>query len=231
MNKRVKRILLWIGLLAVVGGSSYGLGWSNLFQVKVVAITGSAHTQQLEATLTSAGISLHMGERMARVDVQAVNRVISSIDWISHVAISRNWLSGKVGIAVKEKVAIAGFLATDGSMQYFDAAGNIFHSPDSLSAIPEVSFTSQDQPSRAAAATLIAAMPADIRASLLSLHVSSPQSLVMSSSLVIPQLNITWGSSTQIDIKVKVLRALLAIPENKKVRAIDLSQPSNPTAQ
>jgi cell division septal protein FtsQ len=196
-----------------------------------VAITGSTHIEAIDQKLTSAGISLHMGERMARVDVQAVDRVISSIDWISHVSISRNWISGKVGISVSEKVAIAGFAASDGAMQYFDAAGNIFHSPDSLSALPAVTFATQDQSSRQAAASLIAALPSDLRTSMLSLHVASPQSLVMSSSLVAPSVEITWGDTSQIDVKVKVLRALIALPENRKVRAIDLSQPSNPTAK
>ena len=29
-----KRTLLWLILLAALGGISYGLGWSNLFQVR-----------------------------------------------------------------------------------------------------------------------------------------------------------------------------------------------------
>jgi len=226
-----KRTLLWLILLAALGGISYGLGWSNLFQVKVVAMSGSTHQAAINEKLAAAGISLHMGERMARVDVQAVDRVISSIDWIERVSVSRNWLNGKVGIALREKVAVAGFTGSDGTMQYFDAAGNIFHSPDSLSALPSVTFANQDQPSRQAAATLIAELPNDLRGTLLSLHVSSPQSLVMTSSVVSPSVEINWGDSSAIAIKAKVLRALLALPENKKVRAIDLSQPSNPTAK
>ena len=231
MIRRIRRLLPWILTLTIIAGFSYGLGWSNLFQVKIVALTGSTHTAEIQSKLTASGVSLHMGERMARVDVKAVNRVISSIDWISRVEISRNWLSGKVGIAITEKKAVAGFAGSDGSMQYFDSAGNIFHSPDVLSTLPEVTFASDDQPSRQAAAVLIADLPSDLRSSLLSLHVISPESLVMTSSLVTPSVEITWGDTSQIDIKVKVLRALLALPENKKVRAIDLSQPSNPTAK
>jgi hypothetical protein len=53
----------------------------------------------------------------------------------------------------------------------------------------------------------------------------------MTSSVVSPSVEINWGDSSAIAIKAKVLRALLALPENKKVRAIDLSQPSNPTAK
>jgi cell division septal protein FtsQ len=227
----MRRALPLVALLIIVGSISYGLGWSNLFQVKVVAITGTTHTAQIDQKLATAGISLHMGERMARVDVKAVDRVISGIDWISKVKVSRNWLSGKVGIALMEKSAVAGFAATDGTMQYFDAAGNIFHSPDSLSTLPTISFANQDQAARQAAASLIASLPSDVRASLVNLRVTSPQTLVMTSSLITPSLEITWGDSSQIDIKVKVLRALLDLPENKKVRAIDLSQPSNPTAK
>jgi hypothetical protein len=44
-------------------------------------------------------------------------------------------------------------------------------------------------------------------------------------------LIIRWGNSVQLGTKVKVLRALLALPENAKVKMIDLSSPLSPIAK
>jgi hypothetical protein len=44
-------------------------------------------------------------------------------------------------------------------------------------------------------------------------------------------LIIRWGTNSDISTKVKVLRALLALPENAKARLIDLSSPLSPIAK
>ena len=39
---------------------------------------------------------------------------------------------------------------------------------------------------------------------------------------------IRWGSATEIALKIKVLQGLLALPENTKLRVVDLSAPLTP---
>ena len=41
-------------------------------------------------------------------------------------------------------------------------------------------------------------------------------------------LTISWGSAEQIPLKVKVLRQLLTLPENKKISSVDLASPLTP---
>jgi hypothetical protein len=41
-------------------------------------------------------------------------------------------------------------------------------------------------------------------------------------------LSIAWGSADQIALKVRVLRQLLSLPENKKITSVDLTAPLTP---
>ena len=45
------------------------------------------------------------------------------------------------------------------------------------------------------------------------------------------QLEIHWGFDRDIALKVKVLRQLLTLPENKKITAVDLSNPNTPVVK
>ena len=39
---------------------------------------------------------------------------------------------------------------------------------------------------------------------------------------------VIWGSDTEIDLKLKVYKALVALPENSKIGRIDLTEPRSP---
>jgi hypothetical protein len=39
---------------------------------------------------------------------------------------------------------------------------------------------------------------------------------------------VIWGSDIEIDLKLKVYRALVALPENSKIKKIDLTEPRSP---
>jgi hypothetical protein len=41
-------------------------------------------------------------------------------------------------------------------------------------------------------------------------------------------IKVTWGSTKEIELKVSVYRALIALPENKNIRRVDLSAPHAP---
>ena len=41
-------------------------------------------------------------------------------------------------------------------------------------------------------------------------------------------LMVIWGSDIEIDLKLKVYKALVALPENSKVMKIDLTEPRSP---
>jgi cell division septal protein FtsQ len=50
--------------------------------------------------------------------------------------------------------------------------------------------------------------------------------------LVLDQkLRINWGSNSNTAVKIKIYKALIALPENKKISQMDLSDPTKPTVK
>jgi hypothetical protein len=225
-------------LLAVllIAGAAYGLGWSNYFHVTEVDIRGTNQTALLLQDIRDARVILHTSMPMARVDVKALSASLSRELWLKEVHISRNWLSGRVSINVSERHPVAQFTTSSGAVNYFDSTGFAFASPQGYGSLPSVNLIRASSASdsvafRSAAANLIAAMPSDLISTMQSLTVSGIDSISMVSNVAGTPISISWGSATDIPLKVKVLRALLARPENRKAHNFDLSQPTAPVTK
>ena len=210
---------------------SYGLGWSNIFQVKVVAITGSTHLDELNKALNDGGVTVSIGQRMARVNVKGIGNVLAGVDWVERDQVSRNWLSGKLSISIKERSALASYVDSQGQIAYFDKNGAVFHSPVELPALPPVIIVKDTPALRQSAASFIAALPEDLISSFQGLSIFSVDHIVLKSSIVATGVKINWGSASDLTLKVKVLRALIAMPENANAKLIDLSNPEAPTVR
>ena len=63
------------------------------------------------------------------------------------------------------------------------------------------------------------------------IDISSPGELVSGITVGKQMVEVRWGSVQELKLKKRVLDALLAAPENKKVKKIDLSDPQNPTVK
>ena len=44
-------------------------------------------------------------------------------------------------------------------------------------------------------------------------------------------LRIIWGANSDNSLKIKIYKALLALPENSKIKLMDLSDPTKPTVK
>jgi cell division septal protein FtsQ len=230
-KEKLRRTLITTFTVVLIGGVAYGLGWSNIFQVKAVSITGSAHINEINQALNAGGINLTLGQRMARIDVKAIGNVLGGVDWIESDEVSRNWISGRLSIKVQERSALASFLTSEGGIAYFDKNGAVFHSPVELPTLPPVILTKDDASYRQSAAQFIASLPADLIASFQGLTIYSPDHIVLASGISGSDIKINWGSAADLSLKVKVLRALLALPENSSAKLFDLSNPQAPTVR
>jgi len=75
----------------------------------------------------------------------------------------------------------------------------------------------------------LVAVPGDLTIGMTSLSVDSSDQILLTTALPrYRQLIINWGTATEIPLKVKVLRELLVLPENKKIINVDLTNPSTP---
>ena len=127
LSKRYRRFLISTLLISSIAFASYLLGWSSFLTVKEVQISGTESTSVILSELKSKNVEPVVGEKLARVEIRSVKRVLSDLDWIASAEASRNWLAKKIEIQVLERVAVAKALTQSNSMVNFDSEGFIFN--------------------------------------------------------------------------------------------------------
>ena len=208
-----KRSFLISLLVLAFFGAAYILGWSSLFTVSSIEITGS------RVNLSS---SIKPGQKLARVEPRVVVSEFQKIDWIESADVSRNWFTGKVTITLIERIPIAIY-----NNRAIDRNGASFtlHSQD-ISGLPHIQASSID--SAIIAADFFTSLPSDLADTVTVVKVQSGERYVLLVQLAQANIEVRWGQDTDNTLKSKVYRALLALPENSKAKRIDLSAPHAP---
>lgn len=223
-------------VISTIFGSAYLLGWSSLFSVSQVSVSGSSAVNLVLSELSKNGIEPRIGDQLARVDVRSIKRTLNKLDWISDSDVSRNWFDKKLSIVVQERVAIAKTISAQNLSLNFDSKGFIFKptSPKQLvaqSALPSVTSQSPSNGDLTSIAVLLEQIPANLRyllSDLESISITKSSFILMDTRHNSSTLRINWGGATDIGQKSKVLAALLKLPENKGIKQVDLSQPDSP---
>jgi len=217
-------------LVTLLGLASYTLGWSHLLAVKRIVVTAGQEEQLVTSLIIPNELSL--GQPLARIDVAKISRSLSGLSWVSHQAISRNWLNGRVGITVSARTPVASFSAADGTTHYLDSHGVDFQlpvAPPAAPAIPVITFANPGEESRQMAARLVPQLPQDLLVAMSSLKITASGNAVMVTSLPgFKKLTVAWGDSSLVSLKVNILRHLLALPENAKISYVDVSDTTAP---
>ena len=228
MRKRRYRnapgIFLAVALIGLIG---YFLGWSKALEIRTIEITAAGN----EAIVTPLLIpkDLHIGMPIARVSSQRIAHDLSALTWVDTIKVNRRWLAHDVRITITEHLPIAQYVDTQGSAEYFDASGYNFITPNPPTGIPVINFATVGTESRTAIATFLSQTPPDLTANLSSLSVDQQNQVNLTTTIPgYPLLAIAWGTATEIPLKVRVLRQLLTLPENKKITSADLSNPLTP---
>jgi len=236
LSKRFKRLLISSLLIGSISFASYLLGWSSFLTVKEVQITGTQSTSVVLSELRSKKVEPVVGQKLARVEIRSVKRVLSDLDWLASAEASRNWFAKKIEIQVLERVAVAKALTENNSMVNFDSDGSIFipTSTDQIKvqeALPLVSTAGDSRKDLVDVALLLKQIPADLSYlvnDLDQISVTKSGYILMSTKINSQAVRINWGSIDQIDQKFSVLQALLKLPENKGIKQVDLSEPKAP---
>lgn len=227
-NRKVQKRELTIGaLLLALATLAYIFGWTNLFTVQGVSVSGSPNKEITAQVLQIADIQ--KGEKLARVEPRNISArlALAGINWIEGVKVSRNWLSRKVDINLKARIPIA-ISASDN--RYIDEAGVLFNSPIKV----EQALITVDAPNdtaRSATVKFLGNLPEEIRSKLAKISTSQNSNF---QTFLLQQKNgmqISWGADGDSALKVKIYRALLALPENKKISFMDLSDPTKPSVK
>ena len=183
-------------------------------------MTGAPTAETQRAILATAEIS--EGEKLARVEPRAIARRITHLTWIKKVEISRNWISGKVGVTVTPRKPIAYFNSAT-----IDASGTVFTLPGFAGAdLPRVSAATPQL--GLSAISLFRGLPYDFRSKVLSLSAHNDSNFAMQISVDGRELRILWGKNEKSELKIQVIKALTALEENQNIRRIDVSAPHAP---
>jgi cell division septal protein FtsQ len=213
---KINRLTVITGtILLIFVGLIYLFAWSSIFTAKSIVISGAPTVESKELVLSTSGVLV--GEKMARIEPRSVAQRLSSLTWIQDVTVSRNWISGDVGITVEPRKPSAYFAG-----KTIDSTGTIFLLPG---------FKGADLPYVAAATpalgvdaiALFRSLPPSFRSKIISLSARNESNFSMRLAYQGRELTVKWGASEKSALKVQVFNALLKLPENKNLRRVDLS--------
>lgn len=209
MNRR----LALFASLALLAIATYILGWSSFFTVSSVEITG---------TKTQLSSDISTGEKLARIEPRAIAAKFETLDWVAEAKVSRNWINGKVSIEITERTPVAIF-----NKIVFDSNGNSFALRGTPSS-PLVQIQASDLVAAKKAVTFFSSLPVDLKSALTVVKVRSSGSLVLEVNNAGKNLEIRWGDDSENELKLKVYKALIALPENASIKRVDVSAPHAP---
>ena len=207
-----RRLILLISTV-LLAAAAYVLGWSTLFTVSAIEINGS--TTQLNSGIVK-------GQKLARVEPRAIAAKFESLDWVEDAQVSRNWISGKVRIDLIERTPVAIY-----NNKVIDSNGKSFV----LRTTPSrelVQIQAGDLTAATKAVMFFTSLPEDLKSGLSVVKVRSTGALVLVVNNSGKNLEIRWGIDGDNELKLKVYKALIALPENASLKRVDVSAPHAP---
>ena len=239
------RRLILIAAIGAISGLAYLLGWSSVFPVKSIEIAESDQTivKELSDRLNQVPTPIIVGEPIARVDKREITSRLRTLIWVEDVQVRRSFLSGEVSISVDPRSAIAqldsrwsanpsesGFLGSDLEFFYVPrsevAKAAKSGDADWLS-LPTLALGSSDRALIEDVVGLMAALPG-IGAEINSVTAPNRDSLRTLIRYNERDLDISWGSVKELELKFEIMARLLELKANLNVKRIDLSAPLAP---
>ena len=209
----MKRKIIAVGLVAVIAGATYILGYSSFFTVSSVEVLGSSK---------AINTGIIKGQKLARVEPRAVATRLEKLNWIESVDISRNWINGKVVVELNQRTPIATY-----KNQVIDSTGTSFvpqgAKPEGLI---EIQAGSSEDATKAV--NFFTQLPEELKSSLTVVKVRVSGAFVLITDNNGKKLEIRWGTDSENELKLKVYKALIALPENAEIKRVDVSAPHAP---
>ena len=207
-----RRLIALIGAV-VLAAATYVLGYSSFFTVSSVEVLGSKNQ-------VNPGITI--GEKLARVEPREIASKLENLDWVASANISRNWINGKVTVELTERTPVAIF-----NNHVIDSTGQSFVLRNEPTK-PLVEIQAGDLEAAVSAVTFFTSLPEELNSTLKVVKVRSTGAFVLEIDNGGKNLEIRWGSNSDNELKIKVYKALLALPENASIKRVDVSAPHTP---
>ena len=199
---------------------TYLFAWSSIFSVRSITATGAPAGVNEAAIISKSQILI--GEKLSRVEPRSIERSLEELSWIKSASIERDWINGNVSITVTPRIAVGMYKG-----KAIDSSGTLFVIPGKVPfGLPQVSAASPKLGLEAI--SLFTNLPEEIRQSINSVTAANENSISSWQDQNGRSIKVTWGSVSDLDLKVTVLKALLALPENQSIKRVDLSAPHAP---
>ncbi len=222
MSVKFKKLLIPIILVAALG---YLFGWSSIFDIRSIEVSGLEGSKTLTAKKIIRKSGIGIGDKLARVNAGDVARTLSVYPEVAGVDINRKPLH-TVELVIQLREVDVAFATRQGKFLLGDKNGVTF---------VEVSRPPQGVPVIAGdrrfindAMQIYDALPKKIRQRVARIDLPSKASITLE---LRGGLKILWGSVGDQEAKLTVLDALLAAPENKRARFVDIATPLTPTVR
>ena len=221
-SRRRRKALVFIVIvlvLALLGASLWGVYFSTALVTKRVNVVG---THNLTRTQVSLAAQVPLGVPLVRQDLDVIAARTTTLPAIESAAVTRDWPSTVTVTVVERRPVLA--VRQSGGYVVVDKYGVAYQTQPVLQ--PEVvlaEVNSGDASLLSEVAIVAAALPHKLRGKVDRITAGSRDSiaLVLKSGRMV-----TWGSSSDSELKAQVMGALL---KQKPKSSIDVSSPHNPT--
>jgi cell division septal protein FtsQ len=206
--------------ILIFAALTYLFSWSPLFSVRSISAVGAPKEVSEAALISKSKVAI--GDKLSRIEPRSIERSLGELSWISSASVDRNWIKGRVTISVVSRIPVGIYKG-----KAIDKSGTLFVLPGKnppglpvvTAATPELGLE---------AISLFTNLPEELRQATITVSASNANAISSWQILGDRELKITWGSSRDLELKVTVLKALLALPENKRIKRVDLSAPHAP---
>ncbi|MHC1561684.1 cell division protein FtsQ/DivIB [Actinomycetospora sp. C-140] len=205
---------LWTGLAAgllLVAAVVYVTVWSPLLDVRDVQVVGAA-PDQTEAVRAAAAVA--PGTSLLWLDGDDVADRVRTLPRTASVDVARDW-PGTLVVTVSEREPVLAAPAPGGGVLLVDATGFGYRTmPARPAGVPALTLPpgvlpSPDEPGTRAAADVIVAVPASLRADVTEVRADGPFDVGF---VLTGEREVRWGADADNDRKAAVLTALLTRP-------------------
>ena len=217
-RRRVLMIVVLVTVLVAVAGV-WIIGFSSVFGVRTIQVRG---TQVLTAAQVRTAADIPTGTPLVRVDTTAATRRIERLAVVDSAQVRTSFPSTVV-ITIAERQPV-GYVHRGGRDVLVDRTGDQYRSVAKAPAhLPRfvVPSGTDARTTGGAVATVAAALPADVRAKVISIEALDPRAitLVLTRGRVV-----SWGSAARSADKARILPALLG----RGAQHIDVTNPDLP---
>lgn len=224
-RRRVRRVLVAVLVVLLVGAGIWTAGFSSLLTADSVRVQG---TEVLSPDEVEQVAAVPIGTPMVRVDLPAVEARVAELSPVRDVAVQRSW-PHTVTVTVSEREPVYALSQVNSGVDFpyrlVDADGvayvGVEKVPDGL-LVAEV--TGSDPAILADLAAVSDALPEKLAARVEKITAASPDSIRLELS---KGVTVVWGSADDSELKAEVLTALM----KQKAKVYDVSAPGNPATR